>query len=94
MLPFFFPLCLLFQRLPVARFAQRRPLLVGSGPLGIALVVMVEAAVLYHASDATSVYPLVLVRFALRLYSVSRRKKMVVASARVIWPFGCTVPSG
>lgn len=85
MLPFFFPLCLLFQR---------RPLLVGSGPLGIALVVMVEAAVLYHASDATSVYPLVLVRFALRLSSVSRRKKMVVASARVIWPFGCTVPSG
>ena len=48
MLPFFFPLCLLFQRLPVARFAQRRPLLVGSGPLGIALVVMAVGRLLHR----------------------------------------------
>ena len=38
-LPFFFPLCLLFQR---------RPLLVGSGPLGIALVVMAVGRLLHR----------------------------------------------
>ena len=39
MLPFFFPLCLLFQR---------RPLLVGSGPLGIALAVMAVGRLLHR----------------------------------------------
>ena len=39
---------LLFKLGPVAGLAQRRPLLVGSGPLGIALVVMAVGRLLHH----------------------------------------------
>ena len=39
MLPFFFPLCLLFQRLPFARFAQLGPLFI----LGVRLELVVVA---------------------------------------------------
>ena len=51
---------------------------------------MVATAVAYHASEATSAKGLVSVRYSSRASSVSRRKKMVATSARVIFPWGFT----
>ena len=56
----------------------------GARPSTMPMASMVATAVAYHASGATSWKGLVSVRYYARASSVSRRKKMVATSARVM----------
>ncbi len=60
----------------------------GCGPPTMPMACMVATAVAYHASEATSAKGLVSVRYSSRASSVSRRKKMMATSARVMGASG------